>query len=180
MNVTICIPGEPRPKKTPQPVIGGRRIKVGGQTAVLNATIVAAKEAETRDYEAALARQIAARLPEVATPPEALAVDYLFVLPRPQRIPKRTPGLSWAPVKPDTDNLVKAAQDALTVAARDRWGDDAKIVVIRAAKAYAELDGQGPRTVIRVTEATPIEGMPAWFEALAAFDHLDGLEWEDM
>jgi Holliday junction resolvase RusA-like endonuclease len=49
--------------------------------------------------------------------------------------------------KPDLDNLTKAAMDALTQAGA--WRDDAQVVQVNAAKAWADHD-QMPHTTIRI------------------------------
>ena len=180
MRVTICIPGDPEGKKTPHPVVLGRRIKVGGQVAVLNAVASAEKAPETRAFEKKQAEAIKARWPAGARSDGPLSARYLFVIARPLKLHRKADdaGLIPAPVKPDTDNLVKAAQDALIAAVGDLIGDDARIVTVWAAKRYAEKDGRGPRTVIHVTD----EDIDAsWVGELAAFDPLDdGGTWETL
>lgn len=71
-----------------------------------------------------------------------VAVVMEFVLPRPKRIPKRTPGRLPAPVKPDLDNLVKAVLDGVEKAGAFEVGDG-QVVSIMTSKWYAAL-GEEP------------------------------------
>ncbi len=74
-------------------------------------------------------------------------VDLLAVLARPKRLSTAAsnPGLEWAPVRPDADNVAKNVLDALRFA----WNDDAQVTLLRVAKAYAP-EGGAPRVVIRI------------------------------
>lgn len=75
---------------------------------------------------------------------EKLRIELVFVLPaigKPAERPR-----SWAAVRPDLDNLVKAVLDALNGVL---YVDDAQIVIITAEKHRA-ADGEGPSTSVRI------------------------------
>ena len=76
-------------------------------------------------------------------------VDLLVVFARPRRLSTAAsnPGLEWAPVRPDADNVAKNVLDALRFA----WDDDAQVALLRVAKAYAP-EGGAPRVVVRLAE----------------------------
>lgn len=86
-----------------------------------------------------------------------VALDVLFVLPRPQALCTRGKILRAFPhlCKPDVDKLTRAAADALTGVL---WRDDAQITDLRARKRYAGVD-EHPRAEIWIRvadlEATP-------------------------
>ena len=67
-----------------------------------------------------------------------LRVDYIFILPRPQRLNKKTDPACRIPAdkRPDRDNLIKGTQDAIL----GFWEDDAQIVDGRTGKYYAAKD----------------------------------------
>jgi autotransporter-associated beta strand protein len=73
-----------------------------------------------------------------------------FVLPRPQRLLTRRwrELLVWHAARPDIDNLLKSAKDALTGLA---WRDDSQVCQVYAEKRYANHDEQ-PHATIRVEE----------------------------
>lgn len=74
-----------------------------------------------------------------------VAVELVFVRPRPVSAPKRrTPA---AVRKPDLDKLARAVLDALTGIA---WADDSQVVDLRASKRLAEI-GEQPGVYITVT-----------------------------
>lgn len=92
-----------------------------------------------------------------------LAVDVLAVMPRPQHRSRKSdpPGLIWAPVRPDADNVRKAVLDALST----WWRDDACVVAGATIKVYAEKTGHS-RLVVRVRS---IDGGPEqWIAAAMA------------
>lgn len=78
----------------------------------------------------------------------ALVVTVEFVMPRPQRLPKRAPTPPHT-VKPDTDKLLRAVGDALTGVV---WRDDSQVVELHGVKRYAEMNEQ-PGARIRVVAA---------------------------
>lgn len=81
-----------------------------------------------------------------------VAVDLLFVLPRPKSAPKRT--TPPASKRPDVDKLARAVLDAVTdVIIRD----DAQVVDLRARKRVAELDGSMARAGVYVTVSEEID-----------------------
>ena len=110
--------------------------------------------AATRKWESTLALMAQEHLPRGVIE-EAVRVDVLAVIARPKKLLRRADpdGLIWAPVKPDADNILKSALDAL----KAFWRDDALIVDTRILKAYAERDGR-PRMVIRIRTAGDLGG----------------------
>ena len=78
-----------------------------------------------------------------------LAVDFIFILPRPSRLNRKSDpaGLIPCPARPDRDNLQKGTQDALA----DFWIDDGQIFDGRTAKFYAEKGGT-PRILVRIRQ----------------------------
>ncbi len=62
----------------------------------------------------------------------AVAVDLVFVMPRPKRLRERW---AWHIGKPDSDNLAKAVLDALSQA--ELWSDDAQVARLTVKKRYA-------------------------------------------
>lgn len=97
-------------------------------------------------------------------PWQALALEVLAVLPRPQARPEKVPTWLWhhgevpAPVKPDASNVLKAVEDAMNPTASDPlgvlWGDDAQVVDARIRTVYA-AQGASPRidVYVRLVEA---------------------------
>jgi len=161
MDVTLILPIAPQSKLAAAPTLRGRR--------------AGTRKAEaTRAYEETLRQAIVDRWPAGVAPHGPVAVDFLFVFARPRRLcVARCPdGVIVAPVKPDWDNLVKAAQDALVKSGA--IGDDAAIVLGQAAKVYAERDREA-RVVLRVYDA-PV-GWPTWVGHLLQVDDLAGEEW---
>ena len=108
--------------------------------------------AATRRWESSLALMAQQQLPRTVLD-EPVRVDVLAVLARPKRLLRKSDpgGLIWAPVKPDSDNILKATLDAL----KAFWRDDAQVVDTRILKAYAERDGR-PRMVIRIRSTDPV------------------------
>ena len=77
-----------------------------------------------------------------------------ILLPRPKRLCRKRddPGEILAPVKPDLDNVLKGAMDALT--AIGLWQDDAQVVICAATKWYHAMnDSPGARVTIKELEA---------------------------
>lgn len=72
-----------------------------------------------------------------------VSLRLVFFLPRPKSGKKN----QQYTIKPDIDNLVKAAMDALTVA--EVWRDDCLIVKLVADKRY-EGDGTPPGCLIEI------------------------------
>ena len=74
-------------------------------------------------------------------------VDIVAVFPRPQRLQaKRHPdGLVAKYSRPDLDNVCKAVNDGIGLAAGLIWKDDGQVQTLRAEAYYAERD-QSPRT----------------------------------
>lgn len=82
-----------------------------------------------------------------------LSVDMLFLLPRPTSVVRPYPS-----VKPDLDKLVRAVMDGITDA--NVWADDARVVELWTAKAYA-ADGDTPGVIVYVTPTAP-DAVDAW------------------
>lgn len=77
--------------------------------------------------------------------PDAADLTVTFFLPRPPSVKVRQRPLPI--VKPDTQHLVRAIEDALTVAGV--WEDDAQITDGSQSKRYA--DDREPGALIRIT-----------------------------
>ncbi len=109
--------------------------------------------AATRRWESALALMAQDKLP-IDVIDEPVKVDVLAILPRPKRLLRKSDpdGIIWAPVKPDSDNILKATLDAL----KAFWRDDCLVVDARILKAFAERTGR-PRMIIRIASAHRIE-----------------------
>lgn len=171
MDFTISLPVTPRGKRAPKPTVLGKRVRVGGRTAVVGAVPSATKDPGTRAYERELADLIISRLPAGLAPVGLYAIDVLAVLPRPMslRVARGYTGAYlWAPVKPDADNVVKSAQDALTVAMHDTIGDDCHVVIARVAKVRARQSDASAalRLVLRVYSPEPDPADVAWVARL--------------
>jgi Holliday junction resolvase RusA-like endonuclease len=139
--IKIVCNGEPVAKG--RPIVG----KVGGKVTVRT-------PARTRAHESALAA--AGREAMQGKPPldGRFGAMFVFVLPVPKSWPadKRNAALAddIRPIgKPDLDNLIKAACDALNGIA---WVDDSQIVSINALKIY----GDRPRTEIYANGAVNV------------------------
>ena len=104
--------------------------------------------AKTRKYEAAFA-QLAADCEPRAPIEGAIAITLTFYLKRPKRLMRKKDPSGRLPCdrRPDLDNLVKAAMDAL----KRWWRDDAQIANITASKFYTEKDGL-PRVEVVVDD----------------------------
>lgn len=132
---TVSIPGEPRPKGRPRFV---RRS---------DGTVTTHTPKRTVTWEgiaATLARQAWRGLPPITV---AVEVQILAVFRRLADTPVRAPERRWRPHRPDVDNVLKAALDALTKAQVLR--DDALAVRVVGEAVYAGL-GEQPHVVIRV------------------------------
>jgi Holliday junction resolvase RusA-like endonuclease len=102
---------------------------------------------KTRAFEDAVALVAMGAVGSAAPLDGPLEVLFQAILPRPQRLRRKTDpdGLIPAPVKPDVDNLAKGILDGLAAI----WADDAQVCSMVGLKLYAERDGQ-PRTRITV------------------------------
>ena len=160
--LTVTVDGVPAPQgsKRARPIYRGKgtgRVFTGRVALVEMAKGLRAWRA---DVEAA-ARRAMAEAGHTAVLDCPLAVQMTFTLgPRPTRRPAWWPAGArwsrsawWPPAsKPDLSKLVRATEDALTGVA---WADDARVVHITAAKAYAgdpnTPDALGaPGAVIRI------------------------------
>jgi Holliday junction resolvase RusA-like endonuclease len=89
-----------------------------------------------------------------------VVVSLDFYLQRPSRLTwKRKPmPATWAPVKPDIDNLQKAILDGMEDLI---YANDSQVVAIQTRKQYAAGEGfgnPGPRVVVMVNELDGGEG----------------------
>ena len=166
MDFTLRLPIAPRGKATPLPFVVGKRIKVGGKTAVLGAFAKATKDPATRVHEAEITAMVLAAAPAGLHRVTHYALDVLALLhPTKAMQARRVSGgvLAWAPVKPDADNVVKSAQDAITKALHHVLGDDAHCVMVRVGKLRQA--GTEPAIVVRVYDPPPAP--PDWLQRLA-------------
>jgi Holliday junction resolvase RusA-like endonuclease len=129
-------------------------------------------------WRADLVRQAALHRP--ACPLEGtVRVDWLALLPRPQRLCRRKdpPGLIWAPTTPDRDNLDKAILDAL---AADGWfHNDKQVATGTIGKAYHSKGGV-PGAWIRIRELAGTE-FPDWVDVPGLVSDLqadESLSWD--
>lgn len=109
----------------------------GKRMMVRNGQVRFFKTSEATRYQGAIAAFAHPYTPETPTE-EPLIVDFLFILPRPQRFNTKShhPSRILADKRPDLDNLVKGTQDAL----KAFWKDDAQIVSLYAQKFLAAKD----------------------------------------
>jgi Holliday junction resolvase RusA-like endonuclease len=134
--ICITIPGEPTPKGRPR----------FGKT--FSGQAIAYTPAKTRAGEAVVAMQAKAIMVGRSPFAEPIRVHVLAVLGVPaswsrKRKAVALEGGELPAKKPDLDNLLKLATDALNGIV---WTDDALIVEVSAAKVY----GVQPRTVVSV------------------------------
>lgn len=92
----------------------------------------------------------------------AIAVDLVFVMPRPKsRIKKTIANLRyWFAISPDIDNLTKAVFDALN---KHAWIDD-KQIVSADVDCFVAGEGDEPGVAIRVSKA--VEVIECWADHL--------------
>ena len=110
----------------------------------------------TKDWEQAFAWHAKAILGNTYID-EPVRVDIVFALKRPQKIPKSAPrGLTWAPVRPDRDNLEKAVLDAL----KGHWRDDSLVVAGETLKCYAGVN-QAPFVWVRI-RSVELDAQAEW------------------
>ncbi len=83
-----------------------------------------------------------------------LAVDVLFVMPRPKYL--GVGGRAWFPRTPDRDNLDKALLDACK---NILWADDAQVVDGHVAKVYA-ASGEEAHADVTVSYAGVVPAEP--------------------
>jgi Holliday junction resolvase RusA-like endonuclease len=82
----------------------------------------------------------------------ALRVDYCFLMPRPKSMDSESMDIEIPHTKkPDTDNLVKAAKDALKMVC---FGDDAQVSYEVVCKRYVS-GTEAPGMYMRITEDKP-------------------------
>ncbi len=135
--ITIVIPGLPVPKARPRATV------IGGAARLYT-------PGTTRAWEAAA--KLAARSAMAKAPPRegALFLSVTVHLPVPQSWSKAKradalAGRVHPTARPDLDNYVKAALDALN---GEAWRDDAQVVWMTCAKVY---DAE-PRVVVTVSQ----------------------------
>ena len=134
--VEVVVPGQPVGKGRPRASVQRGRVRMRTPP-------------KTAAWEALAAGW--ARVAWRGRPPieEAVGVEVVAVLTRPKRLRRKTdaPGRLVAAVKPDIDNICKAAIDALVLGRV--LGDDNQVAELVASKWYAAKD-EGPSVVIRV------------------------------
>lgn len=137
------IPGAPVAKGRP------RATTVGGRARLYT-------PAKTRQWEAKAAECIRAEWGQQEPLQGPVCVSVLVVRARPSsKTWKRKPmPPEWAPTRPDLDNYVKAALDAVSRAGV--WVDDSQVIRLTATKRIA-AGGELPRVEVRVR---PAEGEP--------------------
>lgn len=113
----------------------------------------------TVTFEAQVAAAAGAVMPAPVIE-EPVQVDILAVLARPKRLQRRLDpkGLTWAPVRPDADNVRKAVLDALD----GFWLDDSLVVAGQTLKVYAEKFGGRPRVEVRICSAPALHTFYQW------------------
>lgn len=126
MTYHTTIPGDPVPKGRP------RMTKTGH-------TYTPPRTKKWEKHAAALIRHVLAGDERLEGP---VFVTVMVVLKRPKRLcrKKDPPGRVPAPVRPDLDNFVKAALDAMTTAGV--WYDDGQVTGLLCSKWHAEKDGE--------------------------------------
>lgn len=122
--LNVQIPGTPVPKGRPRFSTAGGRPRSYTPEA-------------TRDWEAYAATLLKAAWKGKAPLDEPCVVLVQAVFPRPVRAPKRESGRLAHAVRPDVDNLAKAALDALCIARV--LIDDGRVVELRASKWVAAI-----------------------------------------
>jgi Holliday junction resolvase RusA-like endonuclease len=129
-------------------------------------------------WRADLVRQASVHRP--ARPLEGrVRIDWLALLPRPQRLNRRKdpPGPIWADTGPDRDNLDKAILDALEA---DGWfGNDKQVATGTIGKAYHSKGGV-PGAWIRIRELAGTE-FPDWVDVPGLVSDLqadESLSWD--
>lgn len=140
--------GEPRPQPRPRATRRGRGIRVyDPPNAKLWKSLV---EASTLDWT----------FYEEGPFDGGLAVDTLFLLPRPQRLMrKKDPeGFIEHISTPDNDNMIKAYLDGINQSHRV-WRDDSQVVENVACKLYHEKCGE-PRAYVRIRRFTQPRWLP--------------------
>lgn len=154
----IFIPGEP----VAQP---RHRFRVMGKGDAAIAVPYLPKKHAVHGWKAAVALLYQAANAGVAPLDGPLEVALAFVLPRPESYTtKRGPNVrAWHDRKPDPDNLVKAALDALKGVA---WRDDAQIARMSIAKVMASAtEPPGMWIEVRKIDVSPETGgnvAPRW------------------
>jgi Holliday junction resolvase RusA-like endonuclease len=117
-----------------------------GSMSLFNGRIIDQKVSALRPWRRTIqhaAKTVLAGRPGFGDDPICVSVD--FFLPRPKTVTRPRPC-----VKPDIDKLVRAVFDALTYA--HVWADDSRVVMLRAAKFYAD-DQPGVRVKLgRLTQ----------------------------
>jgi Holliday junction resolvase RusA-like endonuclease len=118
----------------------------------------APKSHAIHDYKASVRMAVAEQIPAPLKGP--LALSIVFIMPRPQshfrsgamsdRLKDSAP--RWHTSKPDLDNLIKGAKDALKGVA---WDDDSQVAVYpNCEKRYVSGKEQPPQTLIEIREIT--------------------------
>ena len=144
MSLTFDVYGRPAPQGSKR-YVGGNRAQ-GGRFIEASKYLPAWRRAVT---EAALLAMADAEWVTVSGPVE---VDVTFYLERPSTISRSS--RPWPIKPPDLDKLVRSL-DSLTDAGV--WDDDGQMVILRAAKQYA--DTREPGASIKITPIVLGEGL---------------------
>ena len=128
---SVTIPGQPVGKGRP-------RFTRNGHTYTPN---------KTADWEARAVACIKALGGQLETITDPVRVYIVAVAARPKRLMRKKdpPGRLWRAAKPDIDNVVKAALDAMVLAEAIR--DDIQVVDVRGQSLYTAKD-EAPRVVL--------------------------------
>ncbi len=142
MKIKLKIPGVPVAKERPR----FARLKNAGGIRPYKSK---AQESAEREFISVVKHQLRQSGHDTPIPAGiALKVSCWFVMPIPASSPKKfkvqcASRIVYHTKKPDTDNLVKFAKDALNKVA---WHDDSQVSVVRGMKIY----GERPCTVIEI------------------------------
>lgn len=109
--------------------------------------------AEYQDFKATLYAACSMALPDDWEPyDQPVEIRVVFQYKRPMS----RPNAEWKDSTPDTDNLLKPVQDALTKLV---WTDDKTVVIERAAKIYGDED----RVTVQVRTVDGKDILDDWF-----------------
>lgn len=171
---SFFVPGTPRPERRSSARVNWRRdtggpLKGGVRHAgrVFFATLYHPRDSKYREWKRAIETVAAAHRP--ASPlAGAVVVKIVCLMPRPQRLMRSKDPAGPIPhiVVPDSDNLSKITEDAMTQAGW--WNDDCQVFDLRSIKLYAAKDGQtGVHVTVRAAELVTEQMALRGEEALA-------------
>ena len=128
MNIEICVAGVPVPQGSFRHVGNGRIIAANSKLNAWRKTIAehASLQTDVREY------------------PGAVEVECVFIMPRPKTVTR-----FQHTVKPDTDKLIRACLDSISLPRYCQiLKDDSQVVRIIANKFYSETGFTG--AIIRI------------------------------